>query len=319
MENEFNPILFQKTLQQLKDEVQLLKEQIQNNASKEDIYVFRLEGYCNELKEAFVDFTLKLPNQSSFEYYLSKLDNRKNIEYILGLLHYCWILVHPMKLYDRIYKENPMEMLDCVLCKFTGDEKHKPGGDYDLVASEIDSGCNRFLSDHHFSNTQNLKNGKLLYGFQEYLYKLYFSIKPICERNNIIIRKEFTVDSSLATGLSRSQISAVFDAVSQKGYISNDSETRSNFLSMFDTTCHIRNDKIMWKDVNKKNKQPAIASLYIMFQTMGIEMNAVNRETICQYFNDANNEPISPDSLKSRSLSGNLEDIDRIVREAISQ
>lgn len=320
MESEFSSALLQKTLQNLKDEVKLLKEQIRLNASKEDIFVFRLEGYCNELKTAIVDFTLKIPSQSSFEYYLNKLNDRDSIEYILELLHYCWILAHPMKLYDSIYKsEDPMEMLDKALNKFGGNEKHTSGGgDYDLVTSELGTNYNSFLSNDHYSNSQKLENKMLLYGYKEYLERLYSLIKPVCERHNIIIRKEFIVNRSLVTGLNRSQIDAVFTAVSRQGYMSKDKETRSDFLALFDCTCHVPNKKIIWHDVNEKNKQPAIASLYTMFHTMGVEMNAANKETICQHFNDANNNPILPDSLKPRNSSWKLEDIEMAVREAIN-
>ncbi len=320
MESKFSSALLQKSLQNLKDEVKLLKEQIGLNASKEDIFVFRLEGYCNELKTAIVDFTLKIPSQSSFVFYLGKLNDRDSIEYILGLLHYCWILAHPTKLYDSIYKsEDPMEMLDKSLNKFGGNEKHTSyGDDYDFVTSELDANHNSFLSNDHYSNSQKQENQMLLYGYKEYLERLYSLIKPVCEKHDIIIRKEFIVNRFFVTRLNKSQIDAVFIAVSRQGYMSKDKETRSEFLALFDCTCHVPNKKIIWHDVNEKNKQPAIASLYTMFQTMGVEMNAANKKTICQYFNDANNKPILPDSLKPRNSSCKLADIEMAVREAIN-
>ena len=69
-------------------------------------------------------------------------------------------------------------------------------------------------------------------------------------------------------------------------------------------------------DVNKKNNQPSIASLYAMFSAMGVEMNIHNKNIICKLFNDANNEPISPESLKPRKESDRLLKIKFIVDKA---
>ena len=52
-----------------------------------------------------------------------------------------------------------------------------------------------------------------------------------------------------------------------------------------------------------------------MFSAIEVDMNIRNKNIICKFFNDANNNPISPESLKPRNDSKNLQNIKNIVAD----
>lgn len=310
-------------LDKIKAEIQSLREEMQNKVCREELYVFRLEDYCNSLKYGIINNGLNLPSISSFTFYFSKLKASGNIEYILNLLHECWILAHPDKMFEPIYKyNNPIKTLEKSLCKYSKDESipdedsipHDDFGSYDVVSEELNASINTSIARIYYGKV--CKNKTQLYLYREYLDELYKAICGICNDNEISIEKGFIAKCCLKVALGRNQLLSLFEDIASEGFVMDDKATRNSFLSLFSNTIHTTNKKIIWLDVNKKNGQPSIASLYVMFSAMGIEMNIHNKSIICKLFNDANNKPISPESLKPRKESDTLLKIKSLVDKA---
>ena len=66
-------------LDKIKAEIQSLREEMQNKVCREELYIFRLEDYCNSLKYGIINNGLNLPSISSFTFYFSKLKASGNI------------------------------------------------------------------------------------------------------------------------------------------------------------------------------------------------------------------------------------------------
>lgn len=300
-------------LSKMKAEIQQLKEEVQGNASKEDIYLFRLEDYCNSLRGAIINSTLNLPSMSSFRFYFFKLKELSNIEYILGLLHECWVLLHPTMMFNSIYKDSdPIKILENSLCKYSDNKSACYDNSYDIVSEELNSSTNIIIASAYFRKIQESKDLSL---FCEYLDELYKMVKSSCKNNEISIEQGFIPVSCLKVRLNRNQLQLIFERIAAEGFMANDDATKHSFLSLFSNTLHTTAKKIIWLDVNKKNNQPSVASLYTMFSALGVDMNIHSKEIICRLFNDANNNPISPESLKPRKDSDTLLQIRSIVRE----
>lgn len=311
----------------IKAEIKKLRNDIQaghkslkdETASKEDVYVFRLEDYCYSLRNSIVDLSLKLPSYSSFKYYFNKLQQKEDIQYILELLHQCWTLVYPDTLFNAPLKN---EDLDDALCKFTGNQQHRYGNSYDLVTTELNGISNLYLAEAYYKRMQHARKvgdeqKLLLIGLQEFMSGLHQLILPVCARHNIFVREDFTIGGSLHVALNKEQLCTIFKAVAKNGYMYDNEDTQRNFLALFDNTLPAPQNRIMWLDRNKKNKQPSIASLYVMFQAMGVEMNIANKEVISHHYLDASGEQIVAENLKSRNSSGNLSTIESLVKNAI--
>mgnify|MGYP000555150786 CR=1 FL=1 len=299
-------------LSKMKTEIQELKEAVQDNASKEDVCLFRLEDYCNSLKGAIVNSTLNLPSISSFRFYLSKLKEQDNIEYILGLLHECWILAYPDKMFESTYKDNDaIKILENSLCKYSNDVYACNGSSsYDVVSEELNVPANVIVSSAYY---RKLQKSEMLPLFREYLDMLYGVVHTIYNYKGLSIGKDFIPVCSLQVALNREQLFSLFAAIASAGFMVNDSVTRHSFLSLFSNTLHITGKKIKWLDRNEKNNQPSVASLYVMFSAMKVEMNAYNKKIICKLFNDADDKPISPESLKPRKESQTLSKVRTLV------
>ena len=310
---EKNSDIFRHDLLKIKDELQSLKEKIQTNVNKEDIYLFKIEDYCNSIRNAIIDCTLNLPDISSFEFYLSKLKEQANIEYILSLLHHCWLLVNPDRMFNAPHKdEDPEKILEKSLSKYTGDHLSKYDESYDMVSKELDASVKITIASFYY---RKVKENEMLHFFREYIDELHKKIKNIYEHWGLTIRNDFIPIRCLQVELSRNQLQALFKAVALKEYMTNDKVTENTFLSLFSNTLHTTDKKIIWRDINTKNNRPSIASLYVMFAAMGIDMNLQNKTIICKFFNDAKNEPILPDELKPRKESDPLRKLRSIVED----
>lgn len=310
---EKNSDLLKSDLLKIRSELQSLKEEMQANASKEDIYLFKIEDYCNSIRNAIIDCTLKLPDISSFKFYLSKLKEQANIEYILDLLHNCWLLVHPDKMFDAVHKDgDPIEMLDKSLSKYTGNHLTKYEDPYDMVSEELDAPMNIAIASFYYRKVQD---NNMLHFFREYIDELHKKTKIIYENCGLTVSDNFVPVRCLKVELSREQLHSLFQAVASEGFMSNNEATRHTFLSLFSNTLHTADEKIIWHDINNKNNRPSIASLYTMFSAMGVDMNIHNKTIICRLFNDANNKPILPENLKPRKESDTLQSIRFIVEK----
>lgn len=304
---EKNSDLFKSDLVKIKNELQSLKEEVQANASKEDIYLFKVEDYCNSIRNAIIGCPLKLPEISSFEFYLPKLKEQANIEYILGLLHNCWRLTHPDTMFNAPLKdEDPTKMLDKSLSKYTGGYSTQ----YDMVPEELNTPINIIIASFYY---RKAKKNEMLNFFREYIKELHKKTKRIYEKWGLTVSDTFIPVRCLEVELSKEQLLSLFNAIASEGFMNNDEDTKHTFLSLFSNTLHTADKKIIWHDINKKNNQPSIASLYTMFSAMGVDMNSHNKTIICKLFNDANNEPILPENLKPRKESQTLHTIRTIV------
>ncbi len=305
-------------LNKIKAELLLsLREDMKNMVSKEDLYVFRLEDYCSSLRNGIINANLTLPSISSFKFYFSKLQKVGNIEYVLELLHECWLLAYPDNMFNSAYKDtDPIKILDSSLSKYDNKDSSYGDSSYDVVSEELNTSINITIAQIYYHNA--CKNKDQLHLYREYIDKLYTAINSIFHSDEITIEKGFIPVCCLKTTLNRDQQLSLFKAISSEGFMVNDKMTQYSFLSLFSNTLHTSDKKIIWLDINKKNHQPTIASLYTMFSAIGVEMNTHNKSIICKLFIDANNNPISPESLKPRNESESLRRIKSIVDEILT-
>lgn len=300
-----------------KTEMQELKKEIQNNASKEDLYLFRLEDYCNSLRDAIINCTLNLPSRTSFRFYLSKLGELGNIEYILELLHECWILTHPSKMFDSVYKDKDLDkILDNSLSKYIDPSTDSARYDdsYDVVSEELNAPTNFTIANVYY---RKIKENGMIHLFREYLDELYKMINSLYKDKDFWVEEGFVPKSYLKVALSRNQLQSIFERIAAAGFIADDKATKHSFLSLFSNTLHTPDQKIIWLERNKKNNKPSIASLYVLFYTMKGDVNSYDKKIICNFFHDANNVPISPEKLKLRGDSSILQRIKSIVGEIV--
>lgn len=296
----------------IKSEIQALREEIRNTENHEELYVFRLENYCNDLRNGIIDDNLNLPSIHSFVFYFSKLKEIGNLEYILNLLHECWILAHPSQMLEPTYKDDLNENLEKIFYNSTSESS----GGYNIHSEELNPPVNNTLVSVYSNHIIN--NNKKLYFYCNYIEELYKAIKSVCDKLEFSINECFIPKYSLHVKLSREQLLMLFEKLASKGYMKDDEETRYSFLALFENTLHTTSRKIVWLDSNKKNKEPSIASLYAMFSAIEVDMNIRNKNIICKFFNDANNNPISPESLKPRNDSKNLQNIKNIVADILN-
>lgn len=109
------------------DNLKLMIEKIE----KERI-ISKIEDFCTRLKDAVVDFNLKLPPLVSFERYLHRITDIEDVFYAMEQIHECWLHLYPSLLFDRSLKANMSydEFLDRVLSD--------PDPKYDVIKKEVD-------------------------------------------------------------------------------------------------------------------------------------------------------------------------------------
>ena len=280
-------------LKKMEEELAVLNKHI-----LQEQLTFRLEDLCTMLKSAVIDFNLKLPPLVSFERYLRKLTNIDDVFYVMDLVHQCWVYLHPTQLFDRSTKStmSQEEMLDRALSKYSGTN---PNPDYDFINQEVDR--------HNISeltifaaNSYNKMDSRYKNAYSRYMDGLLEICKSVCKSFDIELGPDFTIDYVLTTktNLTSVQIDNVFKAVANDGKMNNDQDTAAAFRSLFNQTTSAVEQRIQWLDVSRSQK-PNYASLYIMFKTMGVDMNKFHRTIICKVFTTRQG-PIDPDQLKSR-------------------
>lgn len=279
----------------------------QNEDSKEEQYVMRLEDLCFSLRCAIVDLSLKFPDLTTFERYLSRLSNTYDLIYIVGLLHRCWVYIYPFCLFDRPMKSrlDIEAALDQALCKYSREGIHG----YDFVKEEMEK--------HNFTILDTIREiqkpeviNKRKSAYREYMKGLYNITNAVCEKKHIRLNEDFTLQEALTTKLTPEQIRAVFDVIVKNGKMSSNEDTRSTFMSIFDSTINVTEGKILWLDVAKSHT-PNYSTLYVLFKTMGVEMTNFNKAVICKFFKvkdiDGKEIPIHPEKLKSRKKKSSKE------------
>lgn len=311
MENQIN------SNRKLLDAIESLHNKLQAEIL-ENRYVSSLENHCTILRHAIVNGELGLPNTSSFQFYFSKLKDLGNIDYIFSLLHECWILAHPDHLFNSELKDDDVEvLLNKSLSKYRNNnlDGNNDGSQSICHAftEDYDSPKNIVIASAYYRKISARKYGSV---YHEYLRELRIILINIFKDTNISLTESFMpFFENLQVSLDRKQLDKLFDALSSGNnkYLNNDKETKQTFLAIFEGSLLAGSQKIQWMDLNTKNSIPSISSLYTLFYALGVEMNLRNKSIICRFFNDANNNPISPESLKPRKDSKNLQNIRNIV------
>lgn len=291
----------------------------QNEESKEEQYVMRLEDLCFSLRCAVVDLNLKFPDLTTFERYLSRLSNTYDLIYVFGLIHQSWIYIYPSCLFDRPIK-NTLDIasaLDQALCKYSKGGNH----DYDFVKEEMERHNFTILDTlREIENPEQITRRQGAY--REYMKGLYNIAKAVCEKKHIRLNEDFTLQEALTIKLTPNQIRAVFDVVVKNGKMSSDEDTRNTFMSMFDSTINVPERKILWLDVAKSHT-PNYSTLYVLFKTMGVEMTNFNKAVICKFFKvkdiDGKEIAILPEKLKSRKKKSNKNEKQQCENETVEE
>ena len=280
--------------------------------------IYRLEDLCTMLKSAILDFNLKLPPLVSFERYLRKLTNIDDVFYVMEMLHQCWVYVHPLYLFDRPTKDlmSQSEMLNWAFNRYRG---KNPDRNYDFINQEVNRGNINELTllfnkaYNHLESRQQAAYGSYMKGLEEIS-------RSVCRSFDMELGSGFTICYVLTSKLelTRTQIDNVFAAVAKIGKMNNNEETAAAFRSLFSQTISAVEQKIQWLDVAKSHK-PNYASLYVLFKTMGVEMNRFHRTIICRVFTSPQGA-IDPDQLKSRETNSSdaLDDFEQLVQNALT-
>lgn len=279
--------------------------------------VSKLEDLCTMLKSAVTDFNLKVPPLVSFERYLHKIDpeNIKDVFYVMDMIHQCWLYLNPSFLFDRPMKSHMdvKEMIGKALNKYNGPN---PDPNYDFINQEVDR-QNITVLTLLAAKAYNKLDARYKNAYGKYMDGLYAICKSVCLGFDIKLDEDFTINYVLTSNLTRSQIESVYNAVANDGKMNNDQDTKTTFLSIFDSTISAVEHQILWLDVAKSRK-PNYASLYVMFKTMGLKMTAFERTVICKVFTTPQG-PIDPDQLKSRETNNSnvLKTFEALIRKAL--
>lgn len=272
--------------------------------------VNRLEDLCMILKNAVIELNSIFPPLRSFEKYLYMLTEEEDVRYIMNMIHECWLCVCPC----YIVGQPEYDAYDFIDSVFYGYNEAEP--DYILTSQERE----RDRLYHQFCDNFLGLNKRRQYDYKNYMADLNAICKVVCIKFDIKLTDYFTVirsnEFALKSKLSRAQVERVFKVVVQTGKMNGETDTKKVFRSLFG---HIRCEKekqITWLDTTK-SKKPNYASLYAMFNTMGVEMTEYNRLLICKHFTTPQGA-IEPTQLKSRKSSGHLKQFEAQVKKALN-
>lgn len=295
----------------LLDKIESLHKKLQAELL-ENSYVSSLENYCTILRNSIIYGKLELPNTTSFQFYFSKLKDRGNIDYLFSLLHECWILANPNLLFDSELKDYNQEvLLDMSLSEYSNNVNSNNYNSQSNI-EDYNSPKNIIIANAFYREISKRKSNSV---YLEYLKELRAIIINIFKDRKISLTESFMPFEYLQVSLNREQLDNLFETLSsdKNNYLKNDKETKQTFLAIFANSLLVGSKKIQWMDLNPKNNMPSISSLYTLFDALNVKMDSRNKSIICHFFNDAKNNPISPESLKSRNESENLRNIRNIV------
>lgn len=260
--------------------------------SSEHFIVSKLEEYCYILRDAMIDMSLKYPEISTFERYLSEIKQEDSIIYIVGLLHKCWCLAHPYFLFNTVQENNVLDYL-------TKYSKGTPNSGVDIPKEAFNKKPTPLLIRHFRKKN---KERKMLLNYKEYLDNLYEVTNIQCERFKIKLRDNFTIIAVLETKKSSEQLKNVFEIFSKQFNCCEYNENNLQvFISMFSTTPSRTENTILWTDIGSEiSKEPSLASIDTIFRSLGIKMNSYNKSIICKYITWKYGN-IKPEQIKPRS------------------
>lgn len=278
------------------------------NITREEFYVARLEDCCYNIKCAFTDSLLKLPEKDVIIRYLYKLADVSSVEHVMGLLHQCWLYANPYYLFDQLPKgSDQVELIENIF-------KHSDRED--MLKLEVDKpeGYTALHIKHYkaIESVPGLKNY-----YTTYLNGIFDAAKEVCSKFVLELQEGFLIDYSLHSELSADKLSAAFDVLLQHEYLQE--ADRAAFLAIFDSTINTRPKKITWRGISEKSRpdKPVIsyASLFVAFKCL-VDMDARNKVILCRCFYDALGKDITPDKLKVRD-SNALDAFEAEIKEAI--
>lgn len=300
-------------INEIAEDLAKLKEVIQKNiATKDDIYMLKLDECCNSLSHAIIFDSLDLPSISSFSFFLKRLNDYGVFKYVLQRIHECWMLANYSTFLDSPTKEkDTIELIQSALSKYTS---NRCNTDYDIVQEELNAPINTIIASTYY---KKMMGNKRIEFYRTYLNELYKEVKGHTYIDCYSIGESFIPVCSLNVNLSRTELCALFTELVSAGYIEDNDANKHSFLALFSNTLQKPYAKIKWLDKNKKNNTPSIASLYTLFISLEIEMTPRNKKIICSLFDDADGEPISVERLKPRGDSANQKTIAQIASKYI--
>ena len=271
------------------------KNDIEENL-REEIAVMRLEKLIYDIRDTLIEGSCKLPFFSSFENAITALKSKGSLLYITGLLRECLIMVSPSTRCDRPIKFNQPDLLDLVLSNYS--TQQKCGEDkFDIKELDYDLTC--YWANLVGSNATNRGTYVTLDGYRSYLKLVHELLVPKFESLAMVLREDFIVDNSIhIRGISIGKIKRVADYLVSEGYIKRDSCL--NFVSCFTVSPTIPDAPIVWNDWSNRRKEYNIASLYTVFNALGLPMTPLNKKKICHFFLDGDSKEIDYMQLKPR-------------------
>lgn len=276
-----------------------------------DLIIYKLEDLCTMFKGAIIHYNLNYPPLTIFERYIHKIKNRDDVLYVVELLHQCWLYIHPENLINRPLKQSisQYDMLDIALSNYDENNLHPL---YDLDKDTDRDNINELI----ISFTTNLpQKYKAAYG--KYVDGLLSICRSVCQHFEIELDDNFTIRYILKSKLqlTTAQIDKVFKAVADEGMMNNDPDTAASFRALFESSVIAPEHKIVWLDTTKGHS-PNYASLYTMFNTMGVEMDRYNRSVICKTFTTKDGNIIKEEQIKTRKSDRQIK-LEKIIEETL--
>lgn len=261
----------------------------------------KLEDCCYRLRDAIIDVSLKFPEICTFKRYIDKIFVYDDLVYVTKLLHKCWCFAHPHYLTNTVSKNlSDNEMLEMALSKFKHGASHEGTG---LLTEELDKTMNPLISAYI---RKRVGSNFMALCYDEYLKNLHGIVEDKFKtmKKGVDLLDSFIVNRHLhsSKNLTVKQLSSAFDVFAKQFSCCQDTDkNRSVFLSLFDVSYHVDEGEIFWEDLGSaKGQLPSIASIYTIFDTLGIELNQFNKEIICEHICYGNGN-INPEQIKPRN------------------
>lgn len=283
-------------MKKLKPEVVQKEDDKPFQVVKEEIAVMRIEKLIYDIRDTLVDGSCKLPFFSSFEHAIQALKSQESLRYVAGLLQECLIMVSPSAKGDKPIRYDQPDLLDNILSNYSSPEKSVENK-FDV--KELDRDLSYYWANHVGSNSADRRIWVTLDGYRSYLKKVYMLLAPKFESLAMALREDFVVDNSISiSGISLGKVKRVADYLVREGYISPDN--CPDFISCFTISPTIPDAPIRWHDWSNQRKEFSFASLYTVFDALGLPMTPQNTKKICQLFYDGDGAAINHWQLKQR-------------------
>ncbi len=284
------------------------------NQNQNDIYLLRTEELCYALRDAMIDFSLKCPDLSSFERYLGLLTNEEDLQYIIKLLHECWLFVNPYYLFNGLPKNLPQEeLIELALSKYGSPEARG----FDYLKEANTPNFNPLLLAYYQSYNDE---PKYQLAYEDYMKELFLLTKNICGAKGLTVCEGFVIDYYLTCNISYPKQESVYNMAVGDELFDDTKDNRHTFLSLFRTSPEEPKGQIRWMVKNEKNERPSYATLYVFFEAIGVDMHSRReKEVICKHFLDCSGQPIKVEQLKRREPSHELQKLAEKVKQALQE